>query len=61
MAGLPGNALLSKRRTGLPKDSVVNVTQMATVDKDDLLHRSGRLTPSEMEKVDEGLRLVLKV
>lgn len=55
----PGNVLLSASRTGLPGDSVANVTQLVTVDEDYLTDRSGQISRKLMSRVDAGLRLVL--
>ncbi len=60
-ADAPGNVFLSAKATGLKKDSVVNVTQIATVDLDVLVRRLGGLGRSVMERVDEGLMLVLRL
>lgn len=58
---LPGNVLLSKRASGLEKESVVNITQLFTVDKTDLLEFVGILSERKMEQIDKGLRLVLSL
>lgn len=58
-AGLAGNVLLTKRKTGLPKDSVANVTQIATVDKDILTEKCGHLDADSIGRVAEGARMVL--
>ncbi len=55
----PGNVLLPARSSGLPKDSVANVTQIVTLDEDYLSERAGRLPPKLMAHVDAGLKLVL--
>lgn len=55
----PGNVLLPAKATGLPKDSVANVSQVITVDRDFLLERAGRLRGQLLQDVDKGLRLVL--
>jgi len=55
----PGNVLLPARSSGLPKDSVANVTQIATLDEDYLSERIGRIAPKLMGHVDAGLKLVL--
>ncbi len=55
----PGNVLLPASGTGLPKDSVANVTQLLTVDREFLVERSGQIPRSLMSRVEEGLRLVL--
>lgn len=59
LARAPGNLLLKKRQTRLPKDSVVNVSQPVTVDKALLLKRVSRLPERLLDDVDRGLRLVL--
>ena len=55
----PGNVLLPAKNTGLPKDSVANVTQVVTLDEDFLSDLSGRVPPRIMAHVDAGLKLVL--
>ena len=55
----PGNVLLSASATGLPNDSVVNVSQIVTLDEDYLTERAGRVPAKLMAEVDAGLRLVL--
>ena len=55
----PGNVLLPARNSGLPKDSVGNVTQIVALDEDYLSERTGRLPPKLMAHVDAGLKLVL--
>lgn len=55
----PGNVLLPAKATGLPKDSVANVSQVITVDRDFLLERAGRVRGQSLKDVDKGLRLVL--
>lgn len=59
LANAPGNVLLSRDTTGLPRDSVANVSQIFTVDKAFLTERVGSLPVSLQEEVDEGLRTVL--
>ena len=55
----PGNVLLPAQGTGLPRNSVANVTQIVTLDEDDLDSRIGQLSPRLMARVEAGLRLVL--
>ena len=55
LAMLPGNVFVPAGRTGLAQDSVVNVTQLATVDRDDLGSRIGALPEHLMSEVDRGL------
>lgn len=59
LAAAPGNVRVGKRETGLPKASVVNVSQVLTVDKS-VLQKHVRALPSEtFARIEEGLRLVL--
>ena len=59
LADAPGNVLLPAKASGLPKDSVVNVSQILTLDKSSLSVRVGRLPARYMRAVTEGLKLVL--
>lgn len=59
LAKAPGNTLLPKRSTGLPKDSVANASQLATVNKTDLETLAGTLPPRLLDAVDQGLRWFL--
>ena len=59
LAEAPGNVLLSPQASGLPKESVVNVSQLLTLDKRFLTERVGALPAQFQESVDEGLRSVL--
>ena len=61
LAQAPGNVLAKARRTGLPRDSVVNVSQLLTVDKRLLSERVRALDSATMAEVDDGLRLVLAI
>lgn len=61
LAGMDGNVLLMPRRNGLSSPSVVNVTQVYTVDKTELIERIGVAAKSEMEQIDRGLWLVLSL
>ena len=61
LAAMPGNVFLPATATGLPRDSVVNVTAVVTLNKTDLTDRVGGLSPSLMNEVDRGLRRVLKL
>ncbi len=56
---MPGNVHLSAKATGLPKNSVANVSQMLTIDKTILTERVGRLTGSNLDLVFRGIELVL--
>ena len=61
LADAPGNILIAAADSGLPKDSVANVSQVITVDKSFLSRRSGRLPPRVIKALDDGLRLVLSL
>lgn len=54
-AAAPGNVALAKGEASLPKASVVNVSQLQTVDKADLTERIGRLSPAKLKAVCQGL------
>jgi mRNA interferase MazF len=57
----PGNVLVPARISGLRKNSVANVSQVITVDRDDLQETTGRLDAATLRRVDAGLRLVLNL
>ncbi|OBQ41903.1 MAG: mRNA interferase MazF2 [Anabaena sp. MDT14b] len=59
LAQAPGNILVTTDETGLSQDSVVNVSQVITVDKSFLIEQVGQIDNSVMLLIDEGLRLVL--
>jgi mRNA interferase MazF len=59
LAKAPGNTLLPRRRTGLPRDSVANASQVATVNKSDLEELIGTVPREVMDAVDDGLRWFL--
>ncbi len=61
LANMPGNVLLSKRTSELKEESVVNITQLFTLDRSDLLEFVGTLSERKMEQVEKGLRLVLSL
>ncbi len=55
----PGNVACRPKATGLPRPSVINVSQLMAVSRDTLTERVSRLPEAVMRQVDEGLRLVL--
>jgi len=61
LAEAPGNVLLSARTTGLPKSSVANVSQILTVDKSFLTEEIGQVPSRDMQRIEEGLRLILSL
>lgn len=58
-AAAPGNVRLSARATGLPKESVANVSQLVALDKTDLTERTGKLARAKLELVLSGIDVVL--
>jgi len=58
LAAMPGNVFLPAASSGLPKDSIVNVTALVSLNKSDL-NAVGHLPPVLMSNVDRGLRRVL--
>jgi mRNA interferase MazF len=58
-AAAPGNVLLAAERTGLPKDSVANVSQIVAVDRSILSERVGHLRKADVALVLAGIDLVL--
>ncbi len=61
LAAAPGNILLSIKRSKLPKESVINISQVITIDKALLTETVDDLASSIIAQVDEGLQLVLKL
>ena len=59
LADMPGNILLGREESGLPKESVINVTQIATIDKSWLEDKVGSVSQTLMDEVDYGLGMVL--
>ena len=55
----PGNVLMPAKLTGLPKDSVANVSQIITVDRDFLTELAGRIRGQVLKDLENGLRLAL--
>ena len=55
----PGNILVTAKAAGLPKDSVANVSQLLTIDRDALTERAGKVSAPVLASVDGGLKLVL--
>lgn len=59
LAAAPGNLIVKRKQSGLIRDSVVNVSQVVTLNKSFLTEKVGALSPKLMNAVDEGLRLAL--
>ncbi len=56
---MPGNVFLPAAVSGLPRDSVANMTAIVTLDKSDLDERIGQLPTSLMDDIERGLRRLL--
>lgn len=61
LARMPGNVFLPTTATGLPRDSVVNVTALVTLDKTDLSEHVGAIPSTLMHGLDRGLRRALEL
>ena len=59
LAGMPGNVRLRRAEAGLPRPSVVNVSQIRTIDRSTLTERIGSLSPARIREILEGLSLLL--
>jgi mRNA interferase MazF len=60
LAQAPGNILLGKGEGNLPKQSVVNVSQLFTVDKSDLVEKIGTLSLDRVQQILDGIKLVIE-
>ena len=58
-AEAPGNVLLSARATGLPKDSVANVSQIISLDRELLTKTAGKLSKRQLELILSGIDIIL--
>ena len=61
LADAPGNVELPAANSGLDRDSVINVSQVVTLDKTQVKDRAGRVDADTMRRVEAGLSLVLQV
>ena len=59
LADAPGNVELVAEESGLDRDSVVNVSQIVTIDKSALSDRAGQVEPATMRRIEAGLSLAL--
>ena len=59
-AGVPGNVLLEKDEANLPKASVVNVSQIFTIDKTQLGEYICNLSPKRVNEILDGISLFLE-
>jgi mRNA interferase MazF len=56
----PGNVFLKKGEANIKKDSVVDITQLVTIDKADLAERIGTLPPARVREIVGGIRLLIE-
>lgn len=61
LAIAPGNFKLTKSKSGLNRESVVNVSQIVTLDKTFLTEKIGRLSAKQLNLLDVGIQLVLSI
>jgi mRNA interferase MazF len=61
LARAPGNVMLSKKDSNLPKKSVINVSQIVTLDKSYLTECAGTISKNIMHKVENGIKLALGI
>lgn len=61
LAEAPGNVMLPRSDSHLSKDSVINVSQLITLDKSFLIERIGKLKKKRLASLDDGLHLVLSL
>ncbi len=61
LAEAPGNFSISKKDSGLAKESVVNVSQLLTLDKCFLVEKSKKIPDLKLIRLNEGLKLVLSI
>ena len=56
----PGNVTLQKGEGNLPKKSVVNITQIYTVNKTDLVEKIGKVHPEQIKEILAGIQLLME-
>lgn len=61
LVAAPGNVFLSASESGLPKDSVVNISQIITVNKRALTEKVSQLNSKQFAQIESSLRLVLNL
>jgi mRNA interferase MazF len=61
LARAPGNVILSKKDSNLPKRSVINVSQIVTLDKSYLTECVGTISKNILNKVENGIKLILDI
>jgi len=61
LSNAPGNVIISKKQSGLSQDSVINISQIITIDKRFLTNQVSILPLKKLQRVEEGLKLVLSL
>ncbi len=61
LAEAPGNIYLKRRDSKLPKDSVIDISRLFTIDKKCLIEKVRELSPDGISELDEGLKIVLSI
>jgi len=61
LAEAPGNIFLKRRDSGLPKESVIDVSQLFTIDKKCLMQRVRELSPDRISELNDSLKIVLSI
>lgn len=61
LEGMPGNLRLSRGEAGIPKTSIVNVTQIHAIDRQYIEAKMGRLTQARLAEVQNGLKLLFEI
>lgn len=59
-AQAPGNVLLNKGEANLPKKSAVNISQIYTVNKGDLVEKIGKVSEKRLNEILAGIRLLIE-
>ncbi len=59
-ASSPGNVLLKKGEANLPKASVVNITQIITLNKSELEEKIGTLSPKRIDEINNGIKQLIE-
>ena len=59
-AQAPGNVLLKKGEGNLKKDCVINITQMVTINKSDLVDKIGTLSPARIRQISDGVKILME-
>lgn len=61
LANAPGNLFIGSQQSGLPRDSVINVSQILTIDRTMLTDYVSSLSVKKLQQVEAGMRLVLSL